>query len=234
MKTLAFTGETTRGLSCLLTKGNTCENVHCSCEPRIQGKFSLKKQNPGEGWTGWRVEYWVFCLKDTLWTYPASVCSWDGEKQSQSHCEGTNPARVTQAGLADSFSRKCSVLLKLSNFSLNSPASHYYPVLADALLQAQRPKKNPKNPIGREEKMAFGRCRYSLCYFVGALFPKSLYLPTQAGNHRRWEFSVWRGNKSNKVNATERERFLCWIHSALHHSMGAELELHDWILKIAR
>lgn len=29
----------------LLTKGNTYENVHCSCEPRIQGKYSHRNRS---------------------------------------------------------------------------------------------------------------------------------------------------------------------------------------------
>lgn len=51
-------------------------------------------------------ESWIFCIQDTLLTYPASVCTREGEKHSQTHSEGTNPTCVTQAALGDSFSRK--------------------------------------------------------------------------------------------------------------------------------
>lgn len=83
----------------------------------------------------------------------------------------------------------CSQCVGINNSSLNSPASHH-PVLADAVLQAQvlpQQRGAKKKTIGREEKMAFGSCRNPLL-FCRCSFTKSLYLPTQAGNHRRWEF----------------------------------------------
>lgn len=85
---------------------------------------------------------------------------------------------------ASPWNALCSQCRGINNFPLNSPPSHY-PVLADALLQAQvLPKKNPKT-IGREEKMAFGSCR-SPVLFCGCSFTEPEF--TQAGrNHRRWE-----------------------------------------------
>lgn len=127
----------------------------------------------------------MFCIKDTVLTCSASVSTWEGENYTQTHSEGTNPARVTQGSVtASPWNALCSQCRGINNFPLNSPPNHY-PVLADALLQAQvLPKKNPKT-IGREEKMAFGSCR-SPVLFCGCSFTESVF--TQAGrNHRRWE-----------------------------------------------
>lgn len=76
-------------------------------------------------------------------------------------------------------------------FPLNSPASHY-PALADALLQAQvlpqqrgaKKKKQKTKQLAERRKWHLAGAG-TLCYFVGALFTKSLYLPTRAGNHKR-------------------------------------------------
>lgn len=70
MKTLAFPGETPKGLSYPLTKGNTYENAHCSCEPRIQGKFSHKNRILERG--GWDE---VLTPGD-IFTHLASMTHW--------------------------------------------------------------------------------------------------------------------------------------------------------------